>query len=109
MLGLDYLALVKYRGTFPAFIFAMLAFGMSFMTLTAAALSNPMQYPAITISNSTSNTIISSYNVTSQLAPTTLGFILPVLQLVILVQFVLAFLSIGGWFLYRRKKRYGVS
>ena len=109
MLSFDYLALVRYRGTFFAFLFAMLAFGMAFLMLTSTALSNPTTYPQINIAASSGNTTIHSFNATSQLAPTTLHFLLPVIQLVILVHFILVFVSMGGYFLYRRKRRYGVA
>ena len=109
MLGFDYLALVRYRGTFFSFLFAVLAFGTAFLLLTSTAISNPTIYPQISISSPAGNTIIQSYNVTSQLAPNTLHFLLPVIELIIFVQFALVILSIGGFFLYRRKRRYGVA
>ncbi len=109
MLVFDYLALVKLRGTGYAFIFSILAFGMAFVTLTATALSNPIQYSGVTITGTAGNTVIPAYNTTSQLAPTTLHFLLPTLNLVIIVHFVLVFVSIGNIFLYARKRRYGVK
>ena len=109
MLGFDYLALVRYRGTFFSFLFAILAFGTAFLLLTSTAISNPMIYPQIIISSPAGNTTIHSFNTTSQLAPNTLHFLLPVIELIIFVHFVLVLLSIGGFFLYRRKRRYGVA
>ena len=109
MLGFDYLALVRYRGTFFSFLFAILAFGTAFLLLTSTALSNPTIYPQISISSAAGNTTIHSFNVTSQLAPNTLHFLLPVIGLIIFVQFIFVFVSIGGFFLYRRKRRYGIA
>ena len=109
MLGFDYLALVKYRGTFYAFLFSMLAFGMAFLLLTSTAIANPTIYPQISIASASGNTTIHSFNMTSQLAQNTLGFLLPVMELIIFVHFVLVLVSIGGFFLYRRKRRYGVA
>ncbi len=108
MLGFDYLALVRYKGTFFSFLFAVLAFGTAFLLLTSTAISNPTVYPQISISSSAGNTTIHSFNMTSQLAPNTLKFLLPVIELMIYVHFVFVLLSIGGVFLYRRKRRYGV-
>lgn len=108
MLGFDYLALVRYKGTFYAFLFSMLAFATAFLLLTSTALANPTTYPKISISSTSGNTTIQAFNVTSQLAPNILHFLLPVIELLIFVHFVLILLSIGGFFIYRRKRRYGV-
>ena len=109
VLGFDYLALVKYRGSFFSFLFAMLAFGSAFLLLTSTAISNPTIYPQISISSPAGNTTIHSFNITSQFAPNTLHFLLPTIELIIFVQFVLVILSIGGFFIYRRKRRYGIA
>ncbi len=109
MLAFDYLAFAKYRGSFMSFIYAMLAFGSAFLLLTSTALTNPIQYPAMNVISTSGNILIPSYNVTMQMAQPTLSFVLPVEQLIIWVQFVLIFVAIGGFFLYRRKKRYGLT
>ena len=108
MLGFDYLALVRYRGTFFSFIFSMLAFGTVFLLLVSTPSANPITYPKIIITSASGNTTISAFNITNQFAPNTLKFLLPVIELMIYVHFVFVLLSIGGVFLYRRKRRYGV-
>lgn len=108
MLGFDYLALVRYKGTFFSFVFSMLAFGTVFLLLVSTPSANQITYPKIIITSASGNTTISAFNITNQLAPNTLRFLLPVIELMIYVHFVFVLLSIGGVFLYRRKRRYGV-
>jgi len=108
MLCFDYL-MFRYRGKFVAFIFAMLALGTGYMMLTAAAITTPTQFAQITISSPTGNTIIGSYNVTAAPAPNTLRFLLPTIELVLLVQFFFVILSLAFMALYYRRRKYGIK
>jgi hypothetical protein len=108
MLVLDYYALSKLRGQKKAFIVALVAWGLSIVTVTTAALTNPTTYPQITISNQASNTIIQSFNTTNQLSPITLKFLGNTLLMIVYIQMVLIVVSGANFFLYERKKKYGI-
>lgn len=104
-LALDYYA-YKMRGTLISFFLVVAAIGTLAMGLPFLATSNILSTAQQTITTSSGNIIISSYNITYTQSKSTLSLALLFGELLIFVQFAYVFLTLLWVFTEYRRRKY---
>lgn len=95
----------KSKGNFASLVIIVLAFGCSVIALPFIGYNNPTVTSQVNITTPSGNILIPSYNQTYSPSPTTLGFSLQLGYGIVLIEFVLAVLTVGYLFFESGKKK----